>query len=409
MKRIALIGPLYESNLGDPLLFDCTEYICKQIEKESNEYIKLDILAREKIQGHVPNIKRYKKFPLSYWVWNRIYSRYEKFFSPSKVQEFRNKQKKWQFEHSDFKTKLVDYFDKNFQNVDLVLFVGAGTIKWHVRLDFGPIFGVILECAKRRNIPCAISGAGIESEYSDVDSRSLYFSNVLSDSIWKIITTRDDIESLRKYVKSPKIEISKISDLGVWSAETYGVKADENSTIVGVGIICPNRFVQYSSGITEEEYEKTIIKIIEYFEKKRIAWNLFTNGDVDDVKYLKILSEKLNLDDNKVCHVPQTPKELVQLISQFKGVIVSRMHASIIAYSLNIPFVSIAWNRKLMAFNQNIGCPERVFDKSNLDYKNIVNVFESALKEGYDQSRRHAFRENSFPLFEGLLNESEHG
>ena len=56
MKRIALIGPLYESNLGDPLLFDCTEYICKQIEKESNEYIKLDILAREKIQGHVPNI-----------------------------------------------------------------------------------------------------------------------------------------------------------------------------------------------------------------------------------------------------------------------------------------------------------------------------------------------------------------
>ncbi len=408
MKRIALIGPLYESNLGDPLLFDCTEYICKQIEKESNEYIKLDILAREKIQGHVPNIK-YKKYPLSYRVWNRIYSRYEKFFSPIKVQEFRNNQKKWQFEHSEFKTRLIDYFEKNFQNVDLVLFVGAGTIKWHVRLDFGPIFGVILECAKKRNIPCAISGAGIESEYNDVDSRSLYFSNVLSDNIWKIIATRDDIESLRKYVKSPNIEIAKISDLGVWSAETYGVKADENSTIVGIGIICPNRFVQYGSEITEEEYDKTIIQMIEYFENKRIEWRLFTNGDVDDIKYFNLLCGKLKLKDDNVCRIPKTPKELVQLISQFKGVIVSRMHSSIIAYSLNIPFVSIAWNRKLMFFNQNIGYPERVFDKSNLDYKNIVKTFEYALKEGYDQSRRRAFRESSFTLFERLLNDSKHG
>lgn len=370
--KIALVGERYGTNNGEPLLFYATEHVLNRISDEKLEFVHIDFFGRTK--RVVPKVEVSKPAPIvnTYSLaQRRLYH--------------------W-------------YYLRLFKDVDLVLIMGAGTLKWHVRLDFGPRYQAVLEAAKWYGIPCVVSCVGVESPYVESDRRCRRFARILSDSGFKIITTRDDLSTLRQYVKNPETEVARIADVGVWASETYSIKKDAMSDVVGLGIICYRRFAEYSRNISKEDYESTIADIIHVFETRGTKWKFFCNGDAEDVAYEKDLCGRLGYSlDDYMCKPPESPEELVRLISSFKGVITSRLHSCIVSYSLKIPFVAIVWNEKLNFFAKDIGYPERAINKDRLSADTIISVFDKAVTQGYDERCYAEYRNTTIAYFQKYL------
>ena len=61
----------------------------------------------------------------------------------------------------------------------------GGTIKYDVRVDFSKYYRRILIAAKEKDIPIVVLGAGIESKFNKNDARCRFFSETLSDDLFK--------------------------------------------------------------------------------------------------------------------------------------------------------------------------------------------------------------------------------
>lgn len=389
--KIALVGELWGHNLGEPLLFQC----CKKMIEEKNQHIeveKLDFFGREEKEDEW----RVKGgFPVLYFGIRVIRKICEMLGNPAIGWN------KWEWLLSKDKKRIESYFDDKCQKnqYDGIIIMGAGTIKYDVRLNFGPYYKIVLETAERYDIPVYINCAGIESKYNSKDSRCNEFSECLSKDILRIATTRDDIgefkKYIKKYIKNPGTVVEKISDIGVWAAETFQIKKQADSEYIGLGMITPERFREFGRKETYIKYENLWLEMIEELEKKGIKWRIFNNGDICDRKFAEKLCSILQKPIEQYVLTPETPEELVRVISGFKGIITSRLHSCIIAYSLGIPFVAISWNNKLHFFAQNIGVPERVIEEGELDKNTILDRFFRAVEEGYDMKFRDEYRKTS--------------
>lgn len=300
------------------------------------------------------------------------------------------------------KVFMKKYFDERLENVDLIIFLGGGTIKYDVRVDFGKYYRRITNAAKERNIPIVVATAGIESRYNPKDARCLFFSETLSDDAYKIISTRDDIDELNKYVKNPTVKTVKVADIGVWSSDVYNIKKDTESDIIGIGVIVADRFVEFGRGISQEQYDKALVETIKKLEARGEKVQIFNNGDPEDKAYAEHISELVGKDKNLV-KTAQTPEDLIEIISGFKGVITSRLHSCIPAYSLDVPFVAIAWNQKLKFFAENISASERVIESDRLNSDTIIEVFDKALNEGYDNDFREKYKHTDLEFIDDCL------
>ena len=77
---------------------------------------------------------------------------------------------------------------------------------------------------------------------------------------------------------------------------------------------------------------------------------------------------------------PQIPKELVKIISQYNSIISFRLHSHIIAYSLEIPSIAIAWDNKVNFFFKDIGYSERCKRIDSDPEEIVLNLLESMKK-----------------------------
>lgn len=393
MKKIALIGLRYDFNTGDPLLFYCTEWMLKKLCDNELEIVHLDFFARSGYpavpEKHPDILKSVAKavlkiIPTKLWL--------------GKYQKVKEQQT------TDELAGIRNYYEQNLKDVDLIIIIGAGSLQYNLRLDFSLYYEAIVKVAKKNNIPCVISCIGVESKYDAEDERCIRFSNTLSDDIVKIITTRDDIDELRNYVKNPNTDIAKTADIAVWAAETFDIQKDEKSDLIGIGVIIHSRFAEYQTGISREEYEQALKDVIERLEQNNEKWVMFNNGHFEDAEYAEYLCKMLGKDPKKyLLKAPKSPEELVKTISGFKGIITSRLHSCISAYSLNIPFVAISWNNKLEFFANSIGCADRIIKKDRLSGDVIVDAFYDAMKDGYNQSDRGEYRNTVVEYFKKYL------
>src|SRR5690606_25962164 len=80
------------------------------------------------------------------------------------------------------------------------------------------------------------------------------------------------------------------------------------------------------------------------------------------------------------------------IISKFSVVIAARLHANIIAYSLDIPSIGLVWNDKLTFFGNKIGVPERFIPTEHLSAENIIRAALHAESEGFDKHQRASYQ-----------------
>lgn len=394
MKRIALVGLPYDNNLGDPLMIECVEYFYKKISSSKGEDIEfkyIDFLGRKnksELYYYTPQDGINK---LNRYFFNGLCKITNKFI-PNK---YNNAQYlRWLY-NPNFKKRYYKYFDEVLKDVDMIVVVGGALIKYKVIRDFHNPIKALVDIANKYDINIYFNAVGLENGYDIKDLGCRTVKEYLNSKNVKMITTRDDINTLNKYINKDSDKIVKrVADTAVWCDEIFSIDTNlySDSDIIGIGLIEPARFVQYEQGITEEYYTNLIIDIAKKLSEKNIKWRFFTNGHVGDYEFGEKVLNIMNLPKDYLVERPVAYKELVNTINEFKAIIASRLHACIISYSLNKPVIGLDWNDKLLFFGEVINYPERFIKPKDTDADRIIDILNNAIITGYEPTYRNKYR-----------------
>lgn len=340
--RILLVGLIKDKNFGDPIICESVEYLIQK----NNPNIRIEYACLDEYDHRG-------------WIWIRAISKIQRKFNikPSRVLNFLYKR----------------YFYRKLNNIDIAIVVGGGLLKYNNQF-FNGLIGLI-SSAEKKGIPVAFNCIGVEG-YDPNNKKCLALKHSIQNSTVKYISTRDDYETLYNYYYDgkPNTKCCKVVDPAIIISEKYNINRQISSTLIGIGICRFNIFEDYGSIYSSDYIHRLYVDVIQTLLDKGYNVELFTNGvDSDNAAAEIILNEFSNQSSNLTLNIPTTSQELVTIISRYSKVIAARMHASIIAYSLNIPVVGLVWNKKLLYWAENIDQQDMYLTGENLNKTEIIN------------------------------------
>ena len=359
MGKVFKIGLVYinTTNLGDIVIFDCTKYLIEESLKAIG-------------------VKNYEIVPID--MGDKIAAKYRvpKSFIKSQKQKYSNANEytqKWK------RSKAYYFFKENevskVDSSDMIIFAGGGLIKFHQQ-QFHYYIDEITRIAEANRIPVIFNAVGVEGFKKD-DVRCQILKNALNRRCVKAIAARDSLEILnKKYLLQEKATL--VCDPALWVSEAYNIEK-KKSDLVGVGVIRPEIFVLYGHKISRESLTAFFVGIVEELEKRRIKYQLFSNGGARDHDYIQeIINKAGNKLKSKQAKRSYDGEELVRNISSYSRIITCRMHGAVIASSLGIPVLSVVWNNKQIKFAKLIGQPNSLIDTH--DTRQPTSVVERLLE-----------------------------
>ncbi|KAI4448825.1 hypothetical protein C823_003352 [Eubacterium plexicaudatum ASF492] len=271
------------------------------------------------------------------------------------------------------------------RTADLIIFVGGGLIKYRQE-DFHTYVPSILEFAAEHAIPVCFNCVGVEG-YDASDARCLRLAETLNAGCVKVITVRDDLETLqRDYIKSDCIAVSAAIDPAVFTSEVYGITRQTHSKVIGLGIVRHRIFEDYGITHITKEFQLEMWKgVAKELEARGYRWQFYVNGLRSDYDFAIELLQYMGRESEASVLLAPRPvesRELVALTASYAGVIACRMHANIIAYALGIPSVGLVWNDKMVFWGERIGCPERFLTSERFEPRQIVQCLEDSMGAG---------------------------
>lgn len=274
------------------------------------------------------------------------------------------------------------------RNSDLVMFPGGGFIKYKQENLPRDMIRVISR-AEKYGIPVAFNAVGMEG-YDETDEGCQALFGMLHSRCTKYITSRDYAEDINStYLKDGYLSAKRFADPAVWAADTYKIKRDENSQVVGLGVAREGLFLDYGLPLTKDDLLSIWSEIIIALESEGVKYKLFTNGLRQDEEFLSDLIAYMGKEDvREEISLPsaENARKLVEYIAGFSAIIACRMHANIIAFSLGVPSVAFVWNDKLRFFGDSIGCKERFLEYNQLkDTRLVLETLRKARLEGYGE------------------------
>lgn len=390
MKKIVLAGAPYVKNLGDPVLFESTEYLVDSTIKD--EFITIERL--DLFQGNTNTLRSF------------IIRGFNKLINTVYKKERRNTKFFYKAQKYLIEAATKDYYKNKIRDSDIIIFVGGGMIKYkYETFDFR--ISILTEMANTLNIPVIFNAVGVEG-YSEKNIRCQQVKKVLNQDNVKLITTRDDIDLLNeKYITNFNITTGQVADSAFWSDMVYDISKNENSDIIGLGVVRGKIFNDNDIPITENELLELWCEIIKELEFRELKWKLFTNGLDADNEFMDLLLKKIGREDETdvLTIIPKTSKELVETIAGFNKVIACRMHASIIAYSLEIPTIGLIWNDKIKMFGEIIGYPDRFIQYKVFEAEHIVNKLLQIEITSKDREFKNTFRKTTFNSLKKCIDE----
>ena len=298
------------------------------------------------------------------------------------------------------KSKFYRFFEENekekLKGCDIFIFAGGGLIKFH-KQNFHFFIEFFTRFAEKRGLPVFFNAVGIEG-FDEGSHECMMLKAALNRSCVKYISTRDDFESLSEnFITNAGIIIKDVCDPALFVPETYGIKADAGSALIGLNTIRPNIFEEYGDGIDEAFIIDEYVRLIGMLKNAGREIRIFTNGLEADNEFADRITERLS--DPKVSvKMPADPKELVETISSFERFMAVRLHAAIIGTSLGIPNVSLVWNKKQTMFGDKLGLPQNFISSKDfsaeLMFERLMNAkpvevtdaFKTAVKTGLEEA-----------------------
>lgn len=401
MNKIVLCALPFSSNLGENLVVETTKYnIRKQLPNEDFEFVQVDLFGRRKfIRASFPTkTSEMDAFEMpikpNFFNWIDIYAVSGAARVLKKVSRrmyCAAMEHRWRRNPNEYR-RLRAYFDSVIKDADCVWFAGGGIIEY-CENQYQHQIGLIVELAHFYNCPVVFGGVGLVGEADPSDPRFAAMQHALNDPVVQHIFVRDHKETIDEVYMLDGKKVKAAADPASFCAEAFDIHADTSSDITGVGLIRPNAFSAYKKSVDSEGAVRFYKELLTELDRRGIRWQLFTNGFESEQQLGEEILKSLGKDPSLIAERPTTPRQLIEIISGYKGIITARLHGLIAAYSLGVPGVGLSWNDKVDCFMENIGYPERTIDILRQKPSEIVDIYEKAVQENYDPEKRDAFRE----------------
>lgn len=268
-------------------------------------------------------------------------------------------------------------------DADIIVFGGAPLFNYTYQ-NFYEKTAITLELAKKHNKPVIFSAIGIE-HYDDNNPKCQRLKATLNFDCVKQITTRDNFEALSKFRDKEHIFIDKVADPAVWSAkilEKYISKKSTTKKKIGVFVIRSNGFVDNGVNFTKDDAIELWKDLYYKLEERGYDCEFITSGNFGDEALLTRLFTQHGINHKKCALTMNNPEKLIKKISSYDAVISTRLHPSIISYSLKVPSVGIVWNNKVTKFYDCIGHGDRILTTEGITSEAIIAKIEKAIDEG---------------------------
>lgn len=380
MKKIAVVGLYAIKNAGDNILCEVTQYLIRQ-NQLGTKIVEVDVN---------PRVKSYTGLQKIPFLISKVLIKMSGYmFSYENHSRFR-----YVYEYFMWWLKINHKFRTQLKDVDAIVFAGGGFLKFRTQ-GLNYYVEQIVKIAKKRNIPIMMNGVGIEG-YDEHDIRCQRLKKAINNDCVKVITTRDDVDTLQKqYIFNPNIKTARVGDPALWVPECYGVDRGvrEGKKLIGVNVIRGRVYQAYGNSLSEFQLINFYKKLIGGIEERGWDWVLFSNGMAADQKFGKRLLSALGCTDSgKLWNPPANTTEFLEQITSFRCVFGARLHACITSYALDIPVVGLIWSEKLQIFSEVIGKPDSFFTEDHLHIEQILDAMERAMETGYDPAIRERLR-----------------
>ena len=379
MKKIAVVGLYAIKNAGDNILCEVTQYLLQQ-EDPSIKIVEVDVNPRAK------SYRGLEKIP---FFISKVLIKISGY-----VFQYENSSKfRYIYEYFMWWLKINRKFKKQFKGVDAIVFAGGGFLKFRTQ-GLNYYVEQIVKIAEKNNIPIMMNGVGIEG-YSETDIRCQRLKRAINKDCMKVITTRDDIDTLQNlYIENPNIKTARVGDPELWVPECYSVNRDKNpSPVIGINVIRGRVYQAYGNTLSEFQLMNFYKKLIAGVEDRGWEWVLFSNGMASDQKFGRQLLKGLGYTDfRKLLNPPANSLDFLNLIRSFRCVFGARLHACITSYALDVPVVGLIWSEKLRIFAEVIGKKNAFFEEEDLHIENILDAIATEMESGYDTEIRENLR-----------------
>lgn len=361
--KILIVGERYSTNLGDPIICESVEYLIKEANQNA-EVSFLDLSGKKEFED---------------------WSGYGKLIYSGRISTFKKKASICltnigiDTEYLKFKKshkRKIGYFRDYLDDADFDIAIFAGGQMFKDTFIF-PI-STVVKYLNDKDIPVIFNACG----YGEIASKKMrtVLGKALNSNNVKMISSRDDIESINSLLDKESIKAIRTFDPALWTKDVYNVYKKE-SDVIGLGVM-------FAHNMRYKEMLNFWKKTIDELNERNIKWKMFCNGPAKDYEFAKYILRSMNYKEEDlsryIVQAPKRPKELVDIISSFRGIISFRLHSHIVACSLGVPGVSIMWDKKVKYFYDNIQKPERVFELHS-DSAKVITELIDAIKNGYDE------------------------
>lgn len=368
-STVGIVGLTTNENVGDYLLVESAKYLLRTHDPDTL-IVDIDVDPRQSQVGVGVRTLNYRVAELM------------KAFERPILSVLRGPRFAYLYNYLQWKIKLGWYFNEKIKNLDALVFAGGGFIKFKTQ-GLNYLDELILKVAHKRNIPVMMNAVGVEG-YSETDLRCQRLKKVLNSGIVKVITTRDDIETLNsQYITNGHIITERVGDPVFWLKEmeivgpSVRTRVSPTGNRIGINLINPNNFSTYGGSVSRTSIVNFYRNLIAELKRLDADFYLFSNGMRVDQRFGQMLVSKMNLRRSQLVQRPDTSAEFVNLVTGFDIILSARMHAGITAYALDVPVVGLIWGEKLQFLTEITGLRDRYFDENELDYKRIATMLVS--------------------------------
>ncbi len=389
--KIGVVGLYSNENIGDYLLVESAKFLLK---KHSSDIALKDIdvdprdvdiySGRRKINLRLFDVlDRYKK-PL---------------FTVVRIPLLR-----YWYEYFSWWLKVNWYYKSVITDVDALIIAGGGFLKFRTQ-GLNYLDQLIINIAKKRNIPVMFSAVGIEG-YDEKDIRCRKLKKAINSDVVKTITTRDDIDTLRdKYIDNPNIKTAQVGDPVFWLKDCFSIRRNTDTQKIGINLINPNNYKAYGGEADYFIVDNFYKNLIQELTMRDADFYLFSNGMEVDQKFGRRLIAAMNLPKTKLLHRPADSQEFLEQMSGFKVILAARMHAGIVAYAMDIPKVGLIWSEKIDFLANIIGERETYFNEYELDHVKIADLLCNSDKLTIDNKKKEALKKKTMKYIGEFLDD----
>lgn len=286
------------------------------------------------------------------------------------------------------------------------MIIGGGQLLMDNDLSFLLRIRELIRIAHEMDIDVVFHACGVGRKWSRMGLNLLRES--LSDEIVSRVSVRDNgsLNTLLALLPRLKCECRVAMDPALIAAEAYSIQLTSGARTIGLGITAPHTIKKHVA-ISAKQIKQFWIELAIKLSHQQQPFNFFTNGSPDDHAFAEDIFSNLRGSEIAlqagILDRARSPRELVAQVAQFRAVVAHRLHANIIAYSLQIPSVGLVWDQKVSEFGSMIGRQRFFVDIDQLEADVICQRLREAINVGVNESRVAEVKAALFRSAEDIL------